>query len=109
MKSKRRPVFSFELDTDKLVDAIVMKLAPLLTGKAAAERSTEAAETLDELCASTGVGKTKVLEEIRAGRLDARKLGRKWIIPASAKQRWLASLPASQIKQNGVDEEQRAP
>jgi excisionase family DNA binding protein len=104
MKSKRRPILQVELDVDKLVDAIVTKLKPFLTGKAAAERSSGAAESLDELCASTGVGKTKALEEIRAGRLDARKLGRKWIIPASAKQRWLASLPASQIKQsNGED------
>jgi excisionase family DNA binding protein len=91
-----------ELDTDKLVDAIVTKLAPLLAGKAAAERSSETAEGLDEFCASVGVGRTKIKREIAEGRLRSVKLGKKVLIPAAEKARWLASLPASAIKQTPI-------
>jgi excisionase family DNA binding protein len=107
MKTKRRSILQVELDTDKLVDAIVTKLAPLLTGKAAAERTTETAEGLDEFCESVGVSRTKAREEIREGRLRAVKLGRKVLIPTAEKARWLASLPASKLKQpNGKEGDQ---
>ena len=39
------------------------------------------------------IGHTKTYEEIRAGRLEARKCGRRTIITRDAARRWLAGLP----------------
>jgi excisionase family DNA binding protein len=39
------------------------------------------------------VGRNKVYDEIAAGRLDARKVGRRTVISRAAIQAWLDSLP----------------
>ena len=46
-----------------------------------------------EVARRASVGRTAVFSEIRAGRLIARKLGRRTIILASDMQRWLHALP----------------
>lgn len=40
-----------------------------------------------------GCGRNKVYDEIAAGRLDARKVGRRTIIPRAAILAWLDALP----------------
>jgi excisionase family DNA binding protein len=42
---------------------------------------------------ASGIGRTVLYEEIKAGRLQARKLGRRTLILAEDLQRWLAALP----------------
>ncbi len=50
------------------------------------------AHTIDELCLVAKVGRTTVYKEIAAGRLIARKVGRRTIILPSDSQSWLAKL-----------------
>jgi hypothetical protein len=102
MKTKRSSagrIVQVELNTDKLADAIVKKLAPFLIGKAKADRDVVFGESLDEACASLGISRTKAKVEIKEGRLKALKAGKKIIITPRAKSDWLASLPASSSKQ----------
>lgn len=42
----------------------------------------------------SGLGRTQVYEELRSGRLKARKCGRRTIIPMSDAENWLQTLPA---------------
>jgi excisionase family DNA binding protein len=56
--------------------------------------SERVAYRVDEFCASTGLSRSKVYEEIASGRLKAVKCGSRTLIPASASQAWLESLPA---------------
>ena len=49
--------------------------------------------TINELIAASGVGRTKVYEQIRGGRLVARKCGRRTVILASDARDWLRNLP----------------
>lgn len=51
------------------------------------------AYAIPELAAAVGVGRTKIYEEIKAGRLRVTKCGGRTIITASQAQAWLASLP----------------
>jgi len=53
------------------------------------------AYTIDELCSGSGrvAGRTKLYEEIAAGRLRARKLGRRTVILAADARAWLEALP----------------
>ena len=51
------------------------------------------AYTIDESCAAARVGRTTLYEEIAAGRLIARKVGRRTVILRSDLESWLAQLP----------------
>jgi hypothetical protein len=52
-----------------------------------------AAYPLPDFCKAFGVGRSKAYEEIRAGRLKARKSGVRTIITAEDAKAWLESLP----------------
>ncbi|ADJ23543.1 DNA binding domain protein, excisionase family [Hyphomicrobium denitrificans ATCC 51888] len=52
-----------------------------------------AAFTIDETVVMTGVGRDLIYEAIKSGRLVARKLGRRTIIPADALEKFIAHLP----------------
>lgn len=43
-----------------------------------------------------GIGRNKIYDEIAAGRLDARKVGRRTVITRAAIETWLGSLPRFQ-------------
>lgn len=45
-----------------------------------------------------GIGLTKLYEEIKAGRLKAKKFGKRTLITATALEEWLNSLPDYEIK-----------
>lgn len=50
--------------------------------------------TVNAFCRAFGIGRTKAYEEMKAGRLKARKVGSRTIIAEVDAQAWLASLPA---------------
>lgn len=52
-----------------------------------------AALSVTEFCARYGVGKTTFYEELSAGRIRARKLGKKTIVPVEEADNWLRNLP----------------
>jgi hypothetical protein len=47
----------------------------------------------DEFAKLVGVGRTTVFGEIKAGRLVAKKVGKRTIITCAEGRRWLAALP----------------
>jgi hypothetical protein len=49
----------------------------------------------DEFGRRNGLGRTSVFKEIRTGRLDARKVGRRTIITRPAERAWQDSLPSA--------------
>ena len=51
------------------------------------------AHTIDEVCKIAKLGRSSVYEEIRSGRLIARKCGRRTIILATDLRAWLDQLP----------------
>jgi excisionase family DNA binding protein len=50
---------------------------------------------LREFQSWSGLGRTKILEEIAARRLCAVKVGRRLLIPVEAAKAWLAAQPAA--------------
>jgi len=50
---------------------------------------------IDEFCDAFGVGRTKFYAELKAGRLKARRVGRRMIITAADAAAWLAALPSA--------------
>jgi hypothetical protein len=59
------------------------------------ERGQKLAHSIDDVVALSGVGRTLVFAEIKAGRLIARKCGRRTVILRSDLQQWLNSMPSS--------------
>ena len=51
------------------------------------------AYTINDFCRCYGIGRTKTYTEISAGRLLARKLGKRTLILKTDADRWLANLP----------------
>jgi excisionase family DNA binding protein len=51
---------------------------------------------VEEFAAETGIGRTKLYAEIAAGRLRARKVGKRTVILAEDGRAYLASLPVMQ-------------
>lgn len=59
-------------------------------------RLSKRALSLSEFCSSYGIGRTRAYEELKAGRLRARKSGRRTIILQSDAENWLRELPTIQ-------------
>jgi hypothetical protein len=57
-------------------------------------RARQRAMSLSEFCEDYNVGRTKAYEEINAGRLRARKCGKRTIVTADDAEEWLRWLPA---------------
>ena len=51
------------------------------------------AYSIDEAVKILPIGKTKLYEEIKAGRIKASKFGARVLIPTTSMQEWLSSLP----------------
>lgn len=49
--------------------------------------------SVEEFSRRYRIGRTKVYEELKLGRLRARKIGRRTIIPADDAESWLHGLP----------------
>jgi excisionase family DNA binding protein len=59
-----------------------------------AEITAKPTANVDETALILGLGRTTVYEEINAGRLLARKIGRRTLILREDREAWLKSLPA---------------
>lgn len=57
------------------------------------QNSEKLAYSVDEAVKILPIGKTKLYEEIREGRMRASKFGARILIPAKAINEWLNSLP----------------
>ncbi len=53
----------------------------------------QGAMTIKQFCAWAGIGLSKFYDEVNAGRLPMRKLGRKSIVRMIDAEAWLAGLP----------------
>jgi excisionase family DNA binding protein len=51
---------------------------------------------IQEFCDMYGVGKSTMYEEVKAGRLQVRKIGKRSLIAVDDADRWLANLPKQQ-------------
>lgn len=60
---------------------------------AASSVSTPLAYRIDEFCKAYGLGRSLVYEELRAGKLQARKVGGRTLIFKADADRWANSLP----------------
>ncbi len=49
--------------------------------------------SVNDFCQWAGIGRTAFYAELKAGRLIARKFGRRTIVPMSEAEKWLDSLP----------------
>ncbi len=47
-----------------------------------------------EFCQWAGIGRTAFYEELKSGRLCAKKFGKRTLIPIPEARRWLEGLPA---------------
>ena len=55
-------------------------------------RTQKLAHSIPEFLAAVPIGRTKLYEELEAGRLRAVKVGRRTLIPSTEAERWLAEL-----------------
>lgn len=58
-----------------------------------AEPIRAAVLSVNDFCQWAGIGRTAFYAELKAGRLVARKFGRRTIVPMSEAEKWLDSLP----------------
>ncbi len=62
-----------------------------------AEENTTKRETLSVIDAAQvlGIGRSRTYQAVRSGELPARKLGKRWLIPRVALDRWFAEVTAN--------------
>jgi excisionase family DNA binding protein len=56
-------------------------------------RAHQRATSIAEFCQRYRLGRTKVYEELKSGRLRARKIGKRSIITDDDEEEWLQALP----------------
>jgi excisionase family DNA binding protein len=56
------------------------------------------ARSIDQFCRCFGVGRTTAYEQIKLGRLRARKVGKRTIITDDDAEEWLRNLPQVETK-----------
>jgi excisionase family DNA binding protein len=61
-------------------------------------RARQRAMSIDDFAERYGPGRTKTYEEIRSGRLRARKIGTRTIITEDDAEEWLSRLPVVEVK-----------
>jgi excisionase family DNA binding protein len=65
------------------------------------QRALPRAMSVPEFCQRYGPGRTTTYQEIQAGRLRARKVGRRTIISQDDAEDWLRRLPAAFSSETG--------
>jgi excisionase family DNA binding protein len=58
---------------------------------------------IPDACRIVGIGRTLLYQEIAAGRIQARKAGRKTLIPVESLHAWLNALPDALALQNNTE------
>ena len=76
----------------ELLSSAAAPTSPERPGAAGGERL---AYSITDAASASGIGRTKLYEFIRDGRLEARKMGRRTLIPAASLHALLASLPTA--------------
>jgi hypothetical protein len=76
-------------------------MAPHITDRERQRRAWQRAMSIRAFCERYDIGRTSVYVEISAGRLRARKAGRRTIITADDAEEWLSRLP---VLQEALDE-----
>ena len=66
-------------------------------------RDRQRAFSLAEFCERYGPGRTTAYQEIKEGRLRARKIGKRTVITADDAEDWLRHLPSVPAKSNPQD------
>jgi excisionase family DNA binding protein len=61
-------------------------------------RALRRAMSIADFCTRYGVGRTTTYEEIKTGRLSARKCGSRTVITDDAAEEWLRRLPAVETR-----------
>jgi excisionase family DNA binding protein len=61
-------------------------------------RHCRLAMNIDQAAAEAGIGRDAIYDGIRAGTLEARKLGRRTIITRDALERFIATLPRLELR-----------
>ena len=56
-------------------------------------RAWQRALSVRSFCESVGIGRTRFYQEVKAGRLRVRKVGRRTIVTADDAEEWLSRLP----------------
>ncbi|MBR1233668.1 helix-turn-helix domain-containing protein [Bradyrhizobium sp. AUGA SZCCT0182] len=56
------------------------------------------ARSIDQFCQCFGIGRTTAYEQIKLGRLRARKVGKRTIIADDDAEEWLRNLPQVETK-----------
>jgi len=59
-------------------------------------RARQRALSIQEFTEQYGIGRTSVYEELKAGRLHGRKIGKRTIITVDDAEEWLRNLPQMQ-------------
>lgn len=55
------------------------------------QQETRYALSIDEACQKSGVGRTLIYQEIKAGRLATLRIGRRRLVPVTSLRAWLQS------------------
>lgn len=69
--------------------------APSLEPATIGDAMSGGAMSIDQFCQYGCIGKTKAYGEVKAGRLELRKIGSKTVVLRSEAERWLRSLPTA--------------
>ena len=64
-----------------------------MTDRERQRRARQRAMSIAEFCEQYGPGRTKTYEELKSGRLRARKIGKRTIITEDDAEDWLQRLP----------------
>ncbi len=70
-----------------------------------AAQTERAAHSIKEFCDLVGIGRSRVYEEIRLGRIRALKAGRRTLIPNTEIAAWLSRLPPTSAPADGADDQ----
>lgn len=68
----------------------------------------DSALSVTDFCARYGIGRSRFYEELNAGRIKAKKLGKKTLVPVAEAENWLKNLPAARSPKAGENEAQAA-
>lgn len=75
-----------------------MQNNPAISDTELNRRARQRAMSLAEFCHRYGPGKTKAYEEIKFGRLRARKIGKRTVITEDDAEDWLQHLPVIEVR-----------